>query len=74
MVIEVGGSSGIVTIMGVVVSKLRKIWIFLTSSDYNIARKAYHKRLLVRCNGDLIKEEKKLLLKNLHNFRLDTAW
>jgi hypothetical protein len=71
MVIEVGGSSGIVTIMGVVVSKLRKIQIALTSSDYNIAGLAYHKRLPVRCNGDLIKEEKKLLLKNYRNFRLD---
>ncbi|MGK7900751.1 MAG: hypothetical protein AB4352_04935 [Hormoscilla sp.] len=46
----------------------------LTSSDYHIAWKAYHKRLPVRCNGDLIKEEKNLLLQNPRNFRLDTVW
>jgi len=74
MVIEVGGSSGIVTIMGVVVSKLRKIQMALTSSDYNIACFADRKRLPVRCNGDLIKEGKNLLLQNPRNFRLDAAW
>ncbi len=74
MVIEVREATGIVTIIGVVISKLRQIEIYLTSSDYKIARKAYQERLPVRCNGDLIKEEKNLLLKNTRNFRLDTVW
>ncbi|MBO1351475.1 MAG: hypothetical protein EBE86_030770 [Hormoscilla sp. GUM202] len=88
MVIELGEGTGRVRMMAVVISKLRQIQIYLTSSDYNIARKAYHKRLPVRCNGDLIKKEKKLLsmpsgccaktpqasLQNPRNFRLDAAW
>lgn len=59
--------------MGVIISKLPKIQIYLTPSDYNIASQAYQERLPVRCNGDLIKEEKNLLLKNSRNFRLDAA-
>jgi len=54
MVIEVGEATGIVTIMGAVISKLRQLQIYLTSADYNIARKAYQERLPVRYNGDLI--------------------
>ncbi len=63
--------SGSITLLGVVVDKLRPITTLLTNHEYIIAIKAYTERLPVLCKGDLIKENETFILKNLQEFRLD---
>lgn len=64
-------ASGKVTILGVVVDKLRKINLYLREPDYTLAVKAYQERLPVFCTGDLIKEGDTFVLKNPRNLALD---
>ncbi|MBE9002736.1 hypothetical protein IQ274_32280 [Nostoc sp. LEGE 12447] len=63
--------SGDITMLGIVVDKLRPIQTELADRDYILALKAYTERLPVYCTGDLIKENSIFILKNPHNFRLD---
>jgi hypothetical protein len=66
--------SGTITILGVIVDKLRKIQIELFNHDYILAIKAYQERLSVVVTGDLIKENSGFFLKNPGNFALDESW
>lgn len=66
--------SGEITIIGVVIDKLRKIQTELADQDYIIAIKAYQERLPIVCTGDLIKESDRFILKNPHNLNLDKTW
>lgn len=59
---------GTVTLMGVVLDKLWRIYIDLGEPEYTQAFKAYQERLPVICTGDLIKEGNYLVLKNIRNF------
>lgn len=72
MVIEIQefDSTGTITLMGVVVGKLRKIKLELKQPEYNLAIKAYQERLPVICTGDLIKEDNFFVLHNLRHFAL----
>ncbi len=63
--------SGQVTLLGVIVDKLRPIYTELVDRDYILALKAYQERLPVCCTGDLIKENGTFILKNPHQFILD---
>jgi hypothetical protein len=63
--------SGKITLLGIVVNKLRPIHTKLADRDYILALKAYTERLPVYCTGDLIKENGIFFLKNSHKFRLD---
>ena len=63
--------SGEVTILGVILDKLRPIHTELADRDYILALKAYQERLTVYCTGDLIKENGTFILKNPHQFILD---
>lgn len=73
MVIEIqeGEAKGTVTLMGVVVGKLRKIRVSLTEPEYTLAIKAYQELLPVVCTGDLIKEHGSFVLKNPRHIALD---
>ncbi len=62
-----------VTLLGVVVGKLRKINVELNEPEYSEAIKAYQDRLPVVCTGDLIKEGNAFVLKNPRHFALDEA-
>jgi hypothetical protein len=64
-------AKGTVTLLGVVVGKLRKINVELNEPEYSEAIKAYQDRLPVVCTGDLIKEGNTFVLKNPHHFALD---
>jgi hypothetical protein len=64
---------GMVTLLGVVVGKLRKINVELPELEYSEAIKAYQERLPVVCTGDLIKEGSTFMLKNPRHFALDEA-
>lgn len=66
-------SVGTVTLMGVVVGKLRKINVELNEPEYSEAIEAYQERLPVVCMGDLIKEGNTFVLKNPRLFALDEA-
>lgn len=66
--------SGNITLLGVVVDKLRKIQIELIDNEYILAIKAYQERLPVVCTGDLIKDKNVFILKNTDNFTLDESW
>ena len=72
MVIEIQelNSTGTVTLMGVVVGKLRKINVELRQPEYNLAIKAYQERLPVICAGDLIKKDGFLLLNEVRKFAI----
>ena len=61
-----------VTIVGFVVGKLRKINLELSKSDYQLALAAYQERSAITCSGDLIKENDRFVLKNLHKFAVLT--
>jgi hypothetical protein len=66
--------NGEITLLGVVVDKLRPVITLLADHEYILAIKAYSERLLVLCQGDLIKENEKFILKNPHQFRLDETY
>jgi hypothetical protein len=66
--------SGEITLIGVVVDKLRKIKTELVNHDYIIAIKAYQERIPISCTGDLITENNVFALKNPRNFTLDETW
>jgi len=66
--------SGTITLMGVVVDKLRQIRIELFNHDYILAIKAYQERFSVVVAGDLIKENNAFMLKNIRHFGLDESW
>lgn len=61
---------GEVTLMGVVVDKLRKIKTELKKHDYILAIKAYQERLTITCQGDLIKENNTFILKKPSNITI----
>lgn len=61
---------GEVTLMGVVVDKLRKIKAEFKKHDYILAIKAYQERLTITCRGDLIKENDAFILTNPSNITL----
>lgn len=63
--------SGEITLLGVVVDKLRQIKTELADHDYILAIKAYQERLPILCQGDLIKENNIFILKNSQRFSLD---
>lgn len=63
--------SGDITLLGIIVDKLRPIRTELADRDYILALKAYQERLPVYCMGDLIKENGIFILKNPHQFSLD---
>jgi len=63
--------SGDITMLGIVVDKLRPIHTQLADHDYILALKAYTERLPIYCTGDLIKENGVFILKNPHHFSLD---
>ena len=63
--------SGEMTLLGVVVDKLRPIHTELTNHDYILAIKAYQERLPIICKGDLIKENNTFILKNPYSFSID---
>jgi hypothetical protein len=66
--------NGEITLLGVVVDKLRPVVTLLADYEYILAIKAYTERLPVLCQGDLIKENEKFILKNPHQFRLDETF
>jgi hypothetical protein len=66
-----GKLSGEVFLMGIVVDKLRKIKIELVGQEYINAQTAYQERSLIRCTGDLIKEDDNFMLQNPHDFSLE---
>lgn len=63
--------SGEITLLGIVVNKLRPIHTELADRDYILALKAYQERLPIYCTGDLIKENGTFILKNPHHLSLD---
>ncbi|NJL80576.1 MAG: hypothetical protein HC917_20395 [Richelia sp. SM2_1_7] len=63
--------SGEVTLLGVIVDKLRPIYTELTDRDYILALKAYQERLPITVVGDLIKDNNTFVLKNPHQFIID---
>jgi hypothetical protein len=66
--------SGNIVIFGVVFDKLREIQIELFNHEYILAIKAYQERLPIACAGDLVREDRCFVLKNIRNFALDESW
>lgn len=64
---------GKITLLGVVIDKLRKIQTTLADHDYILAIKAYQERLPIVCTGDLIKENNIFIFKNPRHFSLDVG-
>ncbi|MFB2983552.1 hypothetical protein [Microseira sp. BLCC-F43] len=68
-------TTGKVTLMGVVVGKLRRIQLELAEPVYELAVKAYQARIPIICQGDLLKQGRSFVLQNPHHFTLDLdAW
>ncbi len=65
---------GEITLLGVIFDKLRPVITLLNDHDYILAIKAYTERLPVLCQGNLIKENDKFILKNPQEFRLDETY
>lgn len=73
--IREGVTQGKVTIMGVVVGKLRRIQVDLGDPTYELAVKAYQARIPILCQGDLLKQGRSFTLQHPNNFTLDLdAW
>ncbi|MBD2167758.1 hypothetical protein H6G04_25555 [Calothrix membranacea FACHB-236] len=65
--------SGEITLLGIIVNKLRPIHTELADRDYILALKAYQERLPIYCTGDLIRENGIFILKHPHKFCLDES-
>jgi len=63
--------AGEVTLLGVIVNKLRPIYTELTDRDYILALKAYQERRPITVVGDLIKDNNTFVLKNPDHFTLE---
>jgi hypothetical protein len=73
--IQEGIAAGKVTLMGVVIDRLRRIQLELAEPFYELAVKAYQARIPVQCQGDLVKQGRSFVLQNPHHFTLDLeAW
>ncbi len=73
--LQEGAFSGRITLMGVVVSKLRRIQLELQEPAYELAIKAYQSRMPVLCRGTLVKYGRSFVLHNPIQFTLDLdAW
>ncbi len=69
--LQEGAFSGRVTLMGLVVSKLRRIQLELKEPAYELAVKAYQARMPVLCRGTLVKQGRSFLLQSPSQFTLD---
>lgn len=73
--LQEGATAGKVTLMGVILDKLRRIQLELAEPVYELAVKAYQARIPVVCQGDLHKQGRSFVLQNSHHFTLDLdAW
>lgn len=73
--LQEGITAGKVTLMGVILGKLRRIQLELAEPVYELAVKAYQARIPVICQGDLHKQGHSFFLQNPHHFTLDLeAW
>ncbi len=73
--LQEGTTAGRVTIMGVVLDKLRRIQFELAEPVYELAVKAYQTRIPIVCQGNLLKQDHSFILQNPHHFTLDLdAW
>ncbi len=73
--LQEGATAGKVTLMGVVLGKLRRIQLELAEPIYELAIKAYQARIPIACQGDLVKQGRSFVLQNPHHFTLDLdAW
>jgi len=64
-------SEGIVTITGWIEGRPRKIRVFLSGSDYDRAIEAHRVRVLVHCEGNLVKEGRSYRLQEPHDFSIE---
>jgi hypothetical protein len=69
--LQEGAFSGRITLMGVVVGKLRRIQLELAEPAYELAIKAYQARMPVICRGNLVKQGRSFVLQNPSQFTLD---
>lgn len=69
--ISEGATEGRVTVMGVVVGKLRRIQLDLGDLTYELAVKAYQARIPILCQGNLLKQGRSFVLQYPQNFTLD---
>ncbi len=73
--LQEGTTAGKVTLMGIVMGKLRRIQLELAKPIYELAIKAYQARIPITCQGDLVKQGRSFVLQNPHHFTLDLdAW
>jgi hypothetical protein len=73
--LQLKSTAGKVTLMGVILDKLRRIQLELAEPVYELAVKAYQARIPVICQGDLLKQGRSFVLQNPHHFTLDLdAW
>lgn len=66
-----GAFSGRITLMGIVISKLRRIQFELPEPAYELAIKAYQARMTVLCRGTLVKQGRSFVLQHPSQFTLD---
>lgn len=67
---ENGDKIAKVAMMGLVVNKLRKIYVELQEIDCKLALKAYQDRIPVTCGGDLVKVGGSFVMQNVQGFAL----
>ena len=67
---ENGDKIAKVAMMGLVVNKLRKIYVELKETDCKLALKAYQDRIPVTCGGDLVKVGGSFVMQNVQGFAL----
>ncbi len=65
-----GGTSGKITVWGMVEEQNRKVTIELPESDYNSAIHAHKDGSTVSCLGDIIKRGSAFIMENQRNFRV----
>jgi hypothetical protein len=74
--LQEGSTAGKVTLMGVVLGKLRRLQLeLMDEAIYELALKAYQARIPIICQGNLVKRGRSLVLHHPHHFTLDLdAW
>lgn len=69
--LDEGAREGRITLMGILLNKLRRIQIELPEPIYEIALQGYRGRIPILCQGSLVKQSYTFELKNLSQFTFD---
>ena len=65
-----GDAGGLITVLGLVDSSMRRVQVSLLHKEHQMAIEAYKQEAFVTCEGELVKQGRAYVLQNPRNFRV----